>query len=278
MQGGVVKVVEIKTSRGLVKSGLPEYDYALNPYLGCRHGCRYCYARDFTRGEPGDAWGEVVYVKVNLPEVLSREVKTFKPGIVGVSTITDPYQPVEAKYRLTRRSLEILLASGFKASVQTKSTYVLKDMDLFFTHRDKVDVGFTITTFKAETAKLLEPNAPPPRARAYALSALSELGVKTWIFLGPIIPGVNDCVEDYAPILEVARRAKSEVIVDKYRGRPGADSMLLAVGIKPRRDESWWRAKVAEIKARCAELGVLCKTAEEEWRSARRSRDLREFF
>ncbi len=273
-----MKVVEIRTTRGLAKSGLPEYDYALNPYLGCLHGCRYCYARDFTRGEPGDAWGEVVYVKVNLPEVLAREVKALKPGVVGVSTITDPYQPVEAKYRLTRRALEILLASGFKASIQTKSTYVLKDVDLLFVHKDKVDVGLTITTFKAETAKLLEPNAPPPRARAYALLALSELGVKTWVFLGPIIRGVNDGVEDYAPILEIARRTKSEVIVDRYRHRPGADSMLLAAGIKPRYDASWWRSKAAEIKAKCAELGVACRTAEEEWREARRSRDLRDFL
>lgn len=273
-----MKIVEIKTSRGLVKSGLPEYDYALNPYLGCQHGCRYCYAKDFTKGEPGDAWGEVVYVKVNLPEVLAREVKTLKPGVVGISTITDPYQPVEAKYRLTRRSLEILLASGFKASVQTKSTYVLKDMDLFFVHRDKVDVGFTITTFRHEVAKLLEPMAPPPRARAYALQMLSELGVRTWIFLGPVIPRVNDGEEDYMPILEAAKRTRSEVTIDRYRPRPGADSMLASAGIKPMGDASWWRAKAAEIKARCAEIGVVCRTAEEEWKSARRTRDLRDFL
>jgi len=276
-----VRIVEIRTARGLARSGLPEYDYALNPYLGCLHGCRYCYARDFTKGEPGDLWGEVVYVKVNLPDVLAREVRTARPGIVGMSTITDPYQPVEARYRLTRRSLEILLPAGFRASIQTKSTYVLKDMDLLFVHRDRVDVGLTITTFRGDVARLLEPGAPPPRARAHALHVLSELGVKTWIFLGPLIPGVNDGEGDYAPILEIAKKTGSEVILDRYRPRPGADSMLAAVGITARPDRSWWEAKSREIEARCADLGVVCRTAEEEWRAARearRGRGLDEFL
>jgi DNA repair photolyase len=267
-----VRVVEIRTSRGLARSGLPEYDYALNPYLGCLHGCRYCYARDFTRGEPGDLWGEVIYVKANLPEVLAREVKALRPGVVGISTVTDPYQPVEAKYRLTRRSLEILLPAGFKASIQTKSTYVLKDMDLLFVYRDRVDVGMTITTFRQDVARLLEPGAPPPRARARALHMLSELGVRTWIFLGPLIPGVNDGEEDYGPVLDVARKTGSEVTLDRYRPRPGADSMLAAVGIEARPGRGWWAEKSREIKAKCAELGVVCRTAEEEWRAAREAR------
>ncbi|MEZ0248388.1 MAG: radical SAM protein [Thermoproteus sp.] len=273
-----MKIVEIRTDRGLAKSGLPEYDYALNPYLGCLHACRYCYAKDFTRGEPGEHWGEVVYVKVNLPEVLAREVKAYSPGVVGVSTITDPYQPVEAKYRLTRRSLEVLLQAGFKASIQTKSTFVLKDMDLFFVYRDKVDVGITITTYREEAARLLEPKAPPPRARAYALHMLSELGVKTWVFLGPLLQGVNDGEEDYMPVLEVAKKTKSEVIIDRYRPRPGADSMLSALGLRPRIDRGWWARKAGEIKARCVELGVVCRTAEEEWAAARRADDLRRYL
>jgi DNA repair photolyase len=264
-----VRVVEIRVKSALSRSGLPEYDYALNPYLGCSHGCRYCYAKDFTRGEPGEKWGEVVYVKVNLPEVLAREVRSLEPGVVGVSTITDPYQPIEAKYRLTRKSLEILLGAGFRASIQTKSTYVLKDMDLLFVHRRAVDVGLTITTFRPEVAKALEPGAPPPRARAAALSYIAELGVRTWVFLGPIIKGVNDSEDDWRPVLEVAARTHSEVTIDRYRPRPGADLMLASIGVRPAADPAWWSALAAKIKGECASLGLVCRTAEEEWREAR---------
>lgn len=272
-------VKEIRVSRALAKSGLPEYDYALNPYLGCAHSCRYCYAMDFTRGEPGERWGEVVYVKINLPEVLRREVGSLAPGVVGASTITDPYQPVEAKYRLTRKSLEILLAAGFRASIQTKSTFILKDLDLLFVHRDKVDVGFTITTYRDEAAKLLEPAAPPPRARAEALRYIAELGVRTWIFLGPLIPGVNDAPEDYAPIVELAARTKSEVTIDRYRPRPRADAALSAVGAGRRWSAERWRAVVADIKALCRDRGVVCRTADEEWgASRRRGGDLMRFL
>lgn len=261
-----MRVIEIRASHALTPSGLPEYQYALNPYLGCYHGCRYCYARDFTGGDAGRRWGEVVYVKVNIPALLRSEVKVLRPGIVGISTITDPYQPVEAKYRITRSSLEILLPAGFHASIQTKSTFILKDADLLFVYRDRVDVGFTITTMDRDKARLLEPKAPPPEARAYALARISELGVRTWIFLGPLIKGLNDSAEDYRPVLELAKRTHSEVFVDRYRPRPGADAMLSALGISASADRSWWRSKTQEIKSECSALGVVCRTAEEEWR------------
>ncbi len=155
-------MIEIKVKTALSKSGLKELDYALNPYLGCRFSCVYCYARYFSPTEVKERWGEVVVVKSNLLEVLRREVAIKRKGVVGVSTITDPYQPIESERKLTRGSLKILLESGFRVSIQTKSPLVLRDLDLLLSHKEKVDVGLTITTANRDLSKTLEPLAPLP--------------------------------------------------------------------------------------------------------------------
>ncbi|MEM2852825.1 MAG: hypothetical protein QW438_06515 [Ignisphaera sp.] len=97
------RVVEIEVRQALTKSGLPDLDYALNPYLGCGHGCLYCYAKIYTRlSEVVANWGKIIAVKKNLLDILTNEVERLKRGTVGIGTITDPYQPIEAIYRLTR--------------------------------------------------------------------------------------------------------------------------------------------------------------------------------
>ncbi|HDD26449.1 MAG TPA: radical SAM protein, partial [Acidilobales archaeon] len=184
-----IKYIRVKSA--LSRSGLKEIDYALNPYLGCYHSCIYCYARDFTRYEEvAKNWGEVIYVKINLLDVLRREVKRLPKGVVGVATITDPYQPIEATYRLTRGSLEILKRYGFKVSIQTKSPLVLRDKDII--EPKQFDVGVTIITMDKDVAKVVEPKAPPPTDRVRILKEISELGVETWLFMGPIIPCLTD--------------------------------------------------------------------------------------
>ena len=104
-------------------------DYAVNPYIGCEHGCVYCYARFMSRlGHRGEEWGSFVDVKVNAPQVLRAEAVRRKPGRVLLSSVTDPYQPVERRFKLTRSILRILLDYGYPIVVQTKSTLVLRDI------------------------------------------------------------------------------------------------------------------------------------------------------
>ena len=255
--------VRVKTA--LSRSGLPDLDYALNPYIGCAHGCLYCYARGYVRiAEVSERWGRLVYIKENLLDVLRRDVRRLKPGTVGVSTITDPYQPIEAAEELTRRAISSLLKSGFRVSVQTKSPLVLRDLDLLLEYPKSVDVGFTIITMDVAVASTLEPGAPPPRARAEALASISRAGIRTWLFYGPVIPGVNDGVEHLEGVLRPLRGSVGLVLVDKLRVTPEVRRSLgraLANPVKVFRlalDRDWWSRTVRSFKRLCLELGVRC--------------------
>ncbi|MGC9153138.1 MAG: SPL family radical SAM protein [Vulcanisaeta sp.] len=270
---GNTVIKEIRARSALSRSGLPEYDYALNPYLGCQHGCIYCYAMDFTKGEPGMKWGEVVYVKANLIELLSRDVRRFKPGIVGLSTITDPYQPVESIYKLSRKSIEILCRAGFHVSIQTKSALIIRDLDILKKCLDHVDVGFTITTMR-DTYKVIEPMAAHPMARASALRRIADLGIETWIFLGPIIPGINDRREDYEPIIRLAKETNSQVIIDRFRPRQVVIKFMSSrLGVTRPVTRDWWVKAMSLIMKICRDYGVNCITAEDEWKTIKEKSD-----
>ncbi len=258
-----MKTYEIRVKRALSFSKLPEYQYALNPYVGCLHGCLYCYAIEFTRGPPAAAWGDLVYVKVNLIEVLEREVKKVKPGVVGLSTITDPYIPPEVKYRIVRRALPILTEAGFRVSVQTKSGLVVRDVDLFVKYRDKIDVGITITTL-SDKARILEPMASHPLARAAAVRKLTAAGVRTWIFLGPVIPSFNDSVDDIVGVVKLAAEVGAELFYDRYRPRPRANERLKRQFRDVSYDSLWWTAVKKRIERVCVDHGVRCIDVEEE--------------
>ena len=219
----------------LSRSRLPGLDYALNPYFGCEHGCLYCYSPAVLGlKETHMKWGSFVEAKINIPEVLAREARHRRRGIVGVSTVTDPYQPIERQYELTRRCLIILKETGFKASIQTKSDLVTRDLDVILD--GKFDVGITITTLDRSLAQTLEPKAPPPDRRIEALRELSSHGVETWIFLGPIIPGLTDDKENLSGILEVARETNSKLYYDKLNLREGVLDRLAPLGILSRED------------------------------------------
>lgn len=256
-----MKIFEIKTRRALAPSKIPGLDYALNPYVGCLHGCLYCYASHYTRGPPAAAWGSIVYVKTNLVETLKRELRKAKPGVVGISTITDPYQPPEARYKITRRSIEALAEAGFKASVQTKSGMVVRDIDLFTRHRDKVDVGVTITTLK-DKARILEPAAAHPAARAKALEKLAAAGIKRWIFMGPVVPHFNDREDDIEEVVALAFRVEAELYYDRYRPKPSADARMAKYWRAVSAGAQWWREVKSTIEKKCREYGVECRDAE----------------
>ncbi len=183
-----IEVREKRARSVLSKSGIPGIDYCINPYTGCAHGCRYCYAT-FMKRFTGhtEKWGSFVDVKVNAPEVLKRQVKRAGGGHVVLSSVTDPYQPIEEKYKLTRKCLEVLLGERFSVGILTKSPLVLRDLDLIAQFRE-IEVGLTITTDDEETRKSFEPHAPSIASRIQALKALYERGVQTYVFIGPILP------------------------------------------------------------------------------------------
>lgn len=212
-----MKILEYEVKSAITKSRLPELDYAVNPYSGCQHRCIYCFAIDFTRmADARENWGDVVYVKSNLIDVLSREIKGMKRGITGISSVTDAYQPAEAKYKITRQAVKILLENGFRVTVQTKSPLAARDIDIFTVHRNIFDIGVTLTTLDQKKALEIETRTPAPSQRIRLLERLHDSGLKTWIFIGPIIHGFNDSPDDLEEIFEVASSTDSRVIYDFY--------------------------------------------------------------
>jgi len=260
----MVKVDFIEAKEALSKSNLPDLDYTLNPYFGCEHSCIYCYAREYTPNkEVSENWGKIVKVKKNLIDLLNVEVKKKKKGVVGLSTITDPYQPIKKELELSRKSLEILLKSGFKVSIQTKSDLVLRDLDILIEFKDLVDVGLTITFLDEDIAKKFEINAPEPERRINALYRLSENGIKTWVFYGPIIPRVNDDLETIKGLVKIAKETNSVFYYDKLRIKKfmlKSNNPLIKGMINSSKNYDWKNLykKIEEI---CKENNVKCLPA-----------------
>lgn len=184
----MLRVKEILAKSVLNKSKI--FDYCVNPYTGCQIACPYCYARLFMRRYSGheEEWGDFVDVKTNAPEILRKQLDRAKRGTVWVSSVCDPYQPLEKKYRLTRQCLAALLEKQFPLNLQTKSALVVRDLDLLVGFKD-AEVGFTITTENEKIAKLFEPKASSVEDRIEALGEITSKGVKTFAFIGPILPG-----------------------------------------------------------------------------------------
>jgi DNA repair photolyase len=182
-------VTEIQAKTILSASKI--YPYVINPYTGCQHGCSYCYAR-FMKRVTGhkEPWGEFVDVKINAPDLLRKEIQKKKRGKVWVSGVCDPYQPLEATYRLTRQCLEILAHNTWPVIIQTRSPLVLRDMDIIRDARD-FEVGFSITTADEKIRELFEPNAPPIIDRIQALGELHKAGIRTYAMIAPVLPGAE---------------------------------------------------------------------------------------
>jgi len=181
-----VEVKEVKCKTIMSKSGLYDSDYSINPYRGCSHGCVYCYAPLVLREKR--KWGTFIEVKTNASDVLLKDIKN-KRGSILISSVTDPYQPIEEKYRITRLILE-KLNKNFSVSILTKSSLVLRDLDLF--KKLNCEVGLTITTMDENFSKIFEPSASSPEERLKALKILKDSGIKTYIFFGPLLPFISD--------------------------------------------------------------------------------------
>ncbi len=183
-----IKISEIVVRNALTKTGIPGRKYCLNPYVGCAHACKYCYAT-FMKRFTGhiEPWGSFVDIKINTPEALRKQLGRAEKGNIIVSSVTDPYQPIEAKYKITRKCLEVLALNQFPIDILTKSPLVLRDIDIISKIK-KVKVGLTITTDNDKARKIFEPKAPPISARIEALEKLYKAGINTYVFIGPILP------------------------------------------------------------------------------------------
>lgn len=199
-----LKIIETKTA--LAKSKIPGIDYTINPYFGCEFGCSYCYADFMSRFSrmyrefSGDLkWGEFVGVKINIAERLKNEILKLESKLslfqgtakskpnVWLSIVTDPYQPVEKRFRLTRKCLEILLEFQYPVGILTRSPLVLRDVDLFVEF-ENLEVGLSITTDNDKIRKIFEPKAPSIASRIKTLERLKKRNIKTFAFIGPILP------------------------------------------------------------------------------------------
>jgi len=218
-----IKVIEVECKTALSESRLPGYDYALNPYRGCTHGCRYCYVPNLL-DIPRREWGAFVEVKRNMPKVLVSELRRKKRGIVGLSTTTDPYQPSEKEHKVTRYCLEQLMRFDFPVSILTKSDMVVRDLDLLSRFSEK-EVGITITTANDSERALLEPQASTIESRIKALEACNKKGIATYAFIGPLYPTMRK--EGLEALLEEIKNAGTvRIMADRLNQKPGVWSAI----------------------------------------------------
>ncbi|MGB9707038.1 MAG: SPL family radical SAM protein, partial [Microgenomates group bacterium] len=176
-------------------------------------GCAYCYAIFMGRmGHQNENWGEWIDIKINAPDLLIRELQHKKPGSIFFSSVTDPYQGVETKYKLTRKCPEILAYARYPApiSILTKSPLVTRDIDLF--KKLDVEVGLTVTSMGDPITKLLETNAPVHQARIRALKELHQAGITTYVFVGPLLPHLAEKPKELENLFGTLKQAGVEDI------------------------------------------------------------------
>lgn len=252
-----MKIKEISSKSALSLSKLPGLDYALNPYSGCSHQCKYCYVPTVIHTSRKD-WGKIIHVKRNLPRVLAKELPKKKPGIVGISTVTDPYQPVEKTYNVTRYCLHQLKKFDFPIQIQTKSDLVLKDIPLInqFSH---AEIMISIGTSNDRFRKIVEPDAPSIQKRINVLEELKHYHhIKKSVFLGPLYPNMN--WNQIKSLLDLfIEKNVSMIMIDDLHLKPGLQNYLYPI-IK--KDESlydgfskhvftesnWYKNKANQIK------------------------------
>jgi len=191
--------------------GMP-FKWSLNPYMGCAHRCTFCYVRAFERraDRPSDArYGTSIRVKLNVAEVLARELARpgWKREGVAVGAATDPYQPAEGKYRLTRGCIQAFAAARNPFSIITRGPMIVRDVDVFqhAATRAEVDITFSIPTLDADIWRRTEPGTAPPRQRLRALKILVDAGLDVGVGMAPILPGLSD---DPAMLADVVRAAR----------------------------------------------------------------------
>jgi DNA repair photolyase len=214
--------------------GMP-FAWSLNPYTGCAHRCTFCYVRTFERraDRPSDdRYGRSIRVKTNVAEVLARELArpSWRNEGVAIGAATDPYQPAEGRFGLTRACLEALAAASNPFSLITRGPLIVRDVDVLqdAARRAEVSVVFSVPTLDDSVWRTTEPGTAPPRQRLRALKVLIDAGVKAGVGLAPILPGLSDRPEQLADVVKAAREAgATSVWANLLYLRPGTREHFL---------------------------------------------------
>ncbi|MGR5236234.1 spore photoproduct lyase family protein [Vibrio alfacsensis] len=236
-----VNIQEIQAKSIVSATKVPSADYVINPYTGCQFACMYCFASFMGRfiGEKISNWGNYVYVKTNAVDLMKKEIshllKKSPPPRISISTVTDPYQRVEKQYRLTRGILQIFADRRYqgRVSILTKSPMVYDDVELL-KKIPNAEVGISITTTDDKLSRFLEVQAPSASARLKTLKKLNDAGIKTYVFVGPLLPhmtmkpelidqlffeikkaGTNDIKIEYLNLPSYVRPKLNELLKDE---------------------------------------------------------------
>lgn len=218
-----MKIKEVTTKSIITKSNLPAADFVVNPYIGCQHSCIYCYA-DFMKrftGHSGEKWGDFLDVKINAPETINVS-KIPRDSLILFGSVTDPYQPAEIKYEITKKCLEKLVDAPVKIEILTKSPLVLRDVELLKKFRN-LKVGVSIGIFNEKLAKELEPFVASPNERINILKKLKQEGIATYLFISPIFPGISNI----SSLLDSAGDYSDEVLFENINIRGNNKERIL---------------------------------------------------
>ena len=200
-------------NRCVSRRGLP-FTWTINPYRGCEFACKYCYARythEFMEMRDGAEFEQKIYVKQHAADLLRRELRRVKPSeAIALGTATDPYQPAERRYEVTRGILEEFARHrGFELGIVTKSNLIVRDIDLLreVSRSNALSIHITVTTLNVELARILEPRAPRPDLRLDAVRQLSEAGLTVGVSCSPVLPGITDAPADLEALVRAAAAA-----------------------------------------------------------------------
>jgi DNA repair photolyase len=227
------EVQEIHCKTMLNRLNIPHFPFqwTLNPYRGCRHACTYCYARsthEFWGMDAGQDFEKRVFAKVNAPEVLREELRRpkWRGEAIAIGTASDPYEPAEAQYGLTRRILQVLTEFRNPASITTKGVLVQRDADVLLELYQVADVKvvFSVGTINEQVWKQTEPGTPKPMARLEAMQYLVESGIPAGVMMAPLLPGISDDSESIDAVASAAAEHKARFL--------GANVLFLKPGSK----------------------------------------------
>jgi DNA repair photolyase len=203
-------------NRCVSRRGVP-FEWTINPYRGCEFGCKYCYARythEFMEMRDGVAFEQKIFVKQHTAELLRQELRQVKAGeTIAIGAATDPYQPAEKRYEVTRGILEEFARhEGFHLGIITKSNLILRDLELLkeISRRNRFSVHITITTLNVDLARILEPRAPRPDLRLEAIRTLSQAGLRVGLSGSPVLPGITDSPKQLETLVRAAAEAGAQ--------------------------------------------------------------------
>jgi DNA repair photolyase len=227
------------------------YDYCVNPYTGCQVGCAYCYAALFMRRYSGhsEPWGEFVDAKINAPALLARQIVRARRGTIWFSSVCDPYQPLEERFALTRRSLEVLAGRDFPVVIQTKSARVRRDLDVI-RRIPNVEVGFSVATEDERVIRSFERASSPVAERIEVLREFRAAGIPTYAFAGPLLPG------DPERLAARLAGAVDRVLVDRMNYVPAVRPLYAKLGLLDALTDAFFETQARRLTKALGSRGV----------------------